>query len=320
MLLTSLSARLCAQEVVIYWQKPKPAAESTIFSAPIEAVRGVLNAMDDKAIFYTPPGAKQPSKILSDQVVGIRMVWTDAKVAEANAAFRSGDFKEAINRYLALLDKPAGGAWQQKLLMLQITSATEFMERQAMATKVFAQAHASGLPGFCYAYTPLVWTNDPVAPEILAELEKEYGDKKNSLIQLITGSWGLMSNNRQTAVITLESLAKKQEEPLSSLAKAQLWRAVPPQKFVSEGLDDALKFRDQLPLSLQAGPTAIIANQFERAGDYDAAFDYWTEVAIASKYAQLSIFSVSTRHLDDIANRQGRVDQWNKLKEILKSE
>ncbi len=42
-----------------------------------------------------------------------------------------------------------------------------------------------------------------------------------------------------------------------------------------------------MPLSLQAGPTAAIADRLERAGDSSMAFDFWLEAFALSRHSDL---------------------------------
>jgi hypothetical protein len=312
----SWSMTLNAQEVAVYWQPPVASTESQVFANPVECIRGVLAGFDKSRLILTPSGTEQPKTLRSDLVVGLHVEWPEGAMQTANANFRDGRYVEAIKQYESIINGPDIQQWQQKLLLLQITSAATQLENLTVAAKAFQLLHSLSVPTFAYAYMPLCWSSDRTSPNIANEVN-ELAAATAIETKLIVASWQVSIGETQSSRATLESIRDADDTLLSQLASCQLWRLEVPEKFVNEKLNDAIAFRDKLPMSLQAGPTATIADRIERSGSDDLAFQYWLEAAMLADQNELPVFRVAIRHLESIAGRTNRREDWQRLKKVF---
>ena len=62
-------------------------------------------------------------------------------------------------------------------------------------------------------------------------------------------------------------------------AKAQLWRTVPPAEILSDRYPRWLAERDKLLLPAQAGPTMLLAERLQQAGQANLAIPEWLRIA-----------------------------------------
>ncbi len=304
---------LVAEEVIVYWQKKKSPTESTIFSTGSEVIRGEMVGFDDNRFIVQIAGQEQPFVMPSSQIAGVKVLWDDEQMQQANAALHIGNYGEAIQKLQTIIEQSDAQPWKQKLLLLEIAAAATRLEKLRIATRVCSLVHASKAPLFVNAYAPIQWTSDPIAKEAIEELAT-FASDPSPIIQIVVCSWNLSSPDQATYIKKLEVIAQNQKDTAGVFAAVQLWRTIPPQEFIQSKLAEAIRVRDSLPYCLQAGPTAVIADRIERSGNYELAFDYWLETVLMSPNQAMPIVHIAARHLDQLAMQGGIGNDWPELK------
>ncbi len=313
----SISAiSVSAEDDVVRWQKPMPASESVVFEQQIQTIHGKILDLNARRLQIIPRGSEQPMTIAGDQVVGVEVAWQNQTAREANQAFLEHRWRETITLAQTAVNNPDIVSWQQELLSLHIVAAATHYDRIDIAAKVFGLLEQRGLADFGLAYLPVPWTTVNASQSTLATA-KSLVDNESETMRFIAAAWLLDSADRPIALEKLKLLAANSSSRLAPLARAQLWRAEPPHEFVANQINDAQRACDRMPLSLQAGPQASIADRVERSGNLTQAFTRWTEVAIMSQPTQLVVFTTAIKHLEDIAKRNGQQVEWDQLRAIF---
>ncbi len=305
-----------AEQATVYWDKPQRSDESVIFSQRVQAITGEVQEFSGKRIVVQQVGRTEPTVIAVDQLTGVRVIWESEPAVRAHEHFRIGNWRDCILATKEANDLPDVPDWQRKMLSLQVVSAATHFEKLETATLVFKALRQREMPNFGYAYLPVAWST--VAPNsAVVQAAEKFASDTDAAAKLVAATWLLHGPQRQASVKALESIAQGNEPVLSQIAKTQLWRTIAPQEFVTSHLSKAINFRDSMPLYLQAGPTAVIADRVERSGDWAGAWNYWLEVAMTSRNSQLPVFNTAIDHLTDLAQRTGREADWLAIREAL---
>ena len=123
--------------------------------------------------------------------------------------------------------------------------------------------------------TPL---SDLDSPRI-QPLAEEWINQELESAQLLGAAWLLVGTKRNLAIETLEQLARNSKSPvIMAYSKAQLWRTVPPAEILSDRYPRWLSERDKLMLPAQAGPTMLLAERLQQAGQSNLGIPEWLRI------------------------------------------
>ena len=138
-------------------------------------------------------------------------------------------------------------------------------------------------PQLLLATIPLPWGESAFSESGLSEIQtqsEEWIAQESDAVQLLGAAWLLSGSKRPLAIETLNRLAKTSKSPLiSAYARVQLWRTVPPAEVLSDRIPSWLSERDKLLLPLQAGPTMMLAERLQQAGQSNLAIPEWLRIA-----------------------------------------
>lgn len=320
--LASMCGGAVAQQSVaatVYRAVPRPAGESVIFDPPVDAIRCEIVSWENGRLVYKagdpPPDEIRSQTIPESQVVGVEVHWQTAAARAANQAFAEGRWRDSILASQAAINSPEMPLWQQKLMGLQIVSAAMQYERVDLAVQVYAMLTEQGLPEFGLAYLPVPWGGEPPSKRVLDDLAPLV-DSQDPTTQFIVAAWMLTGPDREAARVRLKRFATESSGPLRALAEAQLWRVEPPEAF-RRHLAESLELRNTLPLSLQAGVNAAIADRLERGGELELAHSMWVLVAVDSQLHRQPLAAFAATRLEGLAQRGVGAEQWPKLREFL---
>jgi hypothetical protein len=134
-----------------------------------------------------------------------------------------------------------------------------------------------------FASIPLPWGESAFADLDMAKIQAladEWIVQESESAKLLGAAWLVSGPKRALAIETLEQLSKSSKSPMIvAYAKAQLWRTVPPAEILSDRYPRWLAERDKLLLPAQAGPTMLLAERLQQAGQTNLAIPEWLRVA-----------------------------------------
>ncbi len=245
-----------------------------------------------KQLVFRRPGAKTSTTIPGDHVVRIEPRWADESLEKIHRMFFERQFQRVYIEGGTLINsvKDKGlPLWQVQVILAEIVESNSALGKPQLAARIFAAlAKSKGeerieLPQLLLATIPLPWGETSLMDADLSTLRpfcEEWLASDTESLQLLGAAWLISGVKRANAIEKLESLARTAKSPIvSAYARVQLWRTVPPAEILSEHLPRWITERDKLLLPAQAGPTMLLADRLEKAGQSNLAIPEWLRIA-----------------------------------------
>jgi hypothetical protein len=241
---------------------------------------GVIAQWDNEQLVLLRPDATVPSRIIGDQVICIDPEWSSAECRQIHTQYKKQEFRQILKEGLGVLKGAKVPNWQRAVLVSELVGAALAEKRYRIAGTVFVPLAKDRVPQLLLSMVPIPWSNELVSagPEVLAEAEKWMADDA-PMVQLMGASWLLGGSRRSDAIEVLERLEKNGSGLVSDYAKCQLWRTVPPATILSEHYPKWVAHRDSIHLPAQAGPTMLLADRLQQAGELELAIPCWLRIA-----------------------------------------
>jgi hypothetical protein len=252
-------------------------------TATVQSYVAEIVDITDRGVSYRDPQSSQLRQLQGDYLVALDIAWGNQAARNAWETYQRHDF-EAFPKQAAEILKSTDRipGWQEVALVGLMSDALQAGNRIKAAGNIYLNIAGRPLPSYLVAYVPLAWTIE--TPD--AETEKaalEWMQRPEELAQLMGASWLLTGKNRAKSEELLKALSKSRSRSVRSLATAQLWRTAPAAEATSQQLPDWTQARDQMLFPLQLGPTIVIADKLDRAGQGLQAVPEWLRIAIVHR-------------------------------------
>ena len=211
------------------------------------------------------------------RVLQIETTWPEA-ATEADRLFAAGQAEEALPLYRKAVEEEQR-RWARRELVSRLIRCYQHLGRIREAGQLFLALYSDDPQTPYFHAIPLAWHNaEP--PGALAEQATAWqSDRSNPIAPLLGASWLLASSDRATATATLQGLAAGDDQRISLLAAAQLWRvdraALEPLE-----LERRQKMVARMPVPLQAGPQFVMGQTLAHAGKPDEAALAWMHLPL----------------------------------------
>jgi hypothetical protein len=240
---------------------------------------GIILEWNSQKIVLVKPEAKKENTIQGDQVIRIEPTWTNSSGETIQQLFVQRQFKSVVAQGNEAIHATGTPLWQQRLILAEMIDSSLAIGKPMIAGQLFESLAKENPPQLLLASIPIPWGNEPLDPKIESAAEK-WILLENEAIQLMGASWLLGGSKRSLAIETLTGLCKSKTPLVASYARCQLWRTVPPADIVSGLYPKWIAERDRIPLPMQAGPTMLLANRLEQAGQLPLAIGEWLRIAM----------------------------------------
>lgn len=253
---------------------------------------GEILDWNSKNVIVRRPGAKAGVTIPGDNVVRIEPAWANESFEKIHRAFQERQFDAVVKDGLALVNQAKNGdlpLWQVQVILAEMVDASMAKGKLTDAGKLFvglAKTKADAkedLPLLLLATIPLPWGETGFLESDLSGMQglsEAWMASDLEAVQLLGAAWSVGGAKRTMALEKLESLGRSARSPLvTAYARAQLWRTVPPAEILSDRLPRWISERDKLLVPAQAGPTMLLADRLEKAGQTSLAIPEWLRIA-----------------------------------------
>ncbi len=272
---------------------------------------GVILEWDAKNIVLVRENGTAQTSIPGDTVIRIEPSWANELGNTLHTCFGNHEFEQVLAQGKKTLESGLP-RWQQRIVIAEMIDAAMAIGKTQIATRLFATLAKENPPQLLMASIPIPWSDDQtLAGGMLAKIQidaKAWRTDPSELVQLMGASWLISGNDRRLAIETLESLTKSKQPVVSAYAKAQLWRTVPPAEMLSDRYPQWISERDRCLLPVQAGPTLLLAERLQQAGQSALAVPEWLRIATlhADRY---HLANKSIEHAAQALRGLGRVDE-----------
>ena len=248
---------------------------------------GILLDWDSKRVLLFRSTGKAETTVPGDTIVRIEPAWTNESGEEIHRLFMERQFKlvitkgqEVVNKF----EKSGLPVWQRRLILAEMIESCSALGKPQIAGTLFVVlAKGAPPPVLLFSTIPLPWGETAFADldmKKIQTLAEEWITQESESAKLLGAAWLLTGTKRTFAIETLEELAKSSKSPMIvAYAKAQLWRTVPPAEVLSDRYPRWLAERDKLLLPAQAGPTMLLAERLQQAGQANLAIPEWLRIA-----------------------------------------
>lgn len=228
-------------------------------------------------------GAIAERELDDDRIVWIEVDWngqgTEVEQAfEDFAALRYAECLKPLSDYV----KQAQPRWRQLVAYGVLMNAAAEADKHASALAIAAGFYAAGPPTCFYSLLPIAWTR----PEINAARDQAAAralQHENAAVRVVAASWILSGTHRQQADQVLRQASNDPADPvLARLADAIRWRTIAGPEVLAAVKSWERKV-DRLPIALQPGPMATIADRLQASGHGSLALPWWLSVAELGK-------------------------------------
>ncbi len=243
---------------------------------------GKVKEWDDQKIVFIRPGAKREITTQGDFVVRIEPAWANEAGEQIHRLFSERQYSSVIKQGNDAI-KSGLPRWQQRVILSEMIEACSALGKPRIAGILFVSLAKENPPQLLLSTIPIPWGETDLVNSSLIEIQslsEAWITQESEAVQLLGASWLLSGAKRPNAIERLEHLAKNSKSPLiGSYARAQLWRTVPPAEILSDRIPRWLAERDKLLLPLQAGPTMLLADRLQQAGQTSLAIPEWLRIA-----------------------------------------
>ena len=247
---------------------------------------GVLLDWDSRGIVIFRSNAKTQTTIPGDCIVRIEPAWANEIGETIHRLFLEREFKLVVTKGQEVLNNSGKSGlpnWQLRLILAEMIESCSALGKPHIAGPLFVSLTKANPPLLLFASIPLPWGETPFSEldsTRMQPLAEDWITQEAESTQLLGAAWLLTGVKRNLALETLEQLAKNAKAPMvSSYAKAQLWRIVPPAEILSDRYPRWLSERDRLMLPAQAGPTMLLAERLQQSGQTNLAIPEWLRIA-----------------------------------------
>lgn len=247
---------------------------------------GIVLEWDAQKTVLIRPNSASETTIPGDLVVRMEPAWANENGAKIHRLYAERQYKLVIiqgQEIVSGASKSGLPRWQLRVILAEMVEACSALGKPSIAGKVFVALANYNPPQLLLATIPIPWGESAFSDSGLAEIQsqsEEWIAQESEAVQLLGAAWLLSGVKRPLAIETLNRLAKTSKTPLiSAYARAQLWRTVPPAEVLSDRLPGWFSERDKLLLPLQAGPTMLLAERLQQAGQSNLAIPEWLRVA-----------------------------------------
>ena len=247
---------------------------------------GIVLEWDSQKIVLIRPDAASPATIPGDYVVRIEPAWANENGAKIHRLYSERQYKLVVikgQEIVTSASKSGLPPWQLRVILAEMVESSSALGKPGIAGKVFVALANYNPPQLLLATIPLPWGESAFSEAGLPEIQslsEEWISQENEAVQLLGAAWLLSGVKRPLAIETLNRLAKTSKSPfISAYARTQLWRIAPPAEVLSDRLPGWLSERDKLLLPLQAGPTMLLAERLQQAGQSNLAIPEWLRIA-----------------------------------------
>ncbi len=258
------------------WSSPKSTIETS-----------VILDWNDKELVVIRRDGHDKTVIPAARVVRIEPLWENELVESLHLDFVEGRFQEAISKGTKILGSNAEVSstprWQQRLAIAELIESSVALGRWERGTLLYLSLAKSQSPPLLLASIPVPWSTS--SAEIrdrfkIQEMARGWIQEPRESLQLLGAAWLIDTDQRSDAVRVLNQLVRNAEERwVKVYAEAQLWRTFAPNEMHSERLFQWTSLRDSLPLPYQAGPTSLLADKLQGAGN-ERALEEWMRVVL----------------------------------------
>jgi hypothetical protein len=219
-------------------------------------------------------------RIDSQRVVRVEFQPSNERIREGFELFQSRQYDKVIAT-LQHATKQAPPVWQQQLIGTRMIAAAMPQKKYAGALELTRNLVDSKAPPMAYRFFPIDWTGLSPDPKRTALAVETLGDPR-PILRVIAASWLLAGTERDDAAEALRGVAKgSDEDPIATiLAKALLWRTTPVPEIESRSSRWLEAIDQEIPIAVQAGPIACVADRLSSASRTEQALVLWLELAL----------------------------------------
>jgi hypothetical protein len=318
----ALVASRCAMAhpLDLVWIEPTASTEDRTFTPnKIVNKRLSVESIDDKlATMLVPePTQDEPDRQVKLQVAASRVIWIEPEFSEeatreAIKRLRSGDAKASIAPMLeAINGRPV--LWRAQWLSMHLWQAAFDAQRYPATLELVDQIDARPLPPMILGGLPIHWDSErlPPAATMAAKERLAMADARDAS-RLVAASWLLGQPDDGSAVAVVESLATQNDRPqLARLAKAMMWRKLPPPAIL-ENRPQWQSALDSFPMTMRPGPTLLLADRLQAAGDTELALEFYLSLALTSPRRH-PVAAMATTEAERILRQSNRSDEADRL-------
>ncbi|MCS7238943.1 MAG: tetratricopeptide repeat protein [Thermoguttaceae bacterium] len=305
LLLCGLSVRTAAQDAVILSASGSPQGWVRI--------RGQLETVSDRGVYIRGDDGTVR------EYAGRRLLRVETSLLpehqEGNRLFAQGEFAGALKAYTAAQSKESR-PFVAAQIRIQIVWCLRYLGRRLEACREFFAVAAGDIPSAFASAAPVSWLPGPVEPALEALCASQLASP-SPLVALVAASYLVTGPRESQALVQLDRLAVTASEPVRTLAWFQSCR----RRIMTVNEAELRRWEEvweKLPVEWRAGPTAVIAQGWEAAKDYEQAALWWLRLPILfAGHRDLAARGLlaAGRNLE----RLGRTDQASELyRELLR--
>lgn len=243
---------------------------------------GIVLEWDEQKIVLIRPDAGKETSIPGDFVVRIEPSWANESGEKIHRLYSERQYQAVVKQGNEAI-KSGLPRWQQRVILAEMIESCSALGKPNIAGTLFVSLAKEAPPQLLLATIPLPWGETSFADADLSRIQtlsEGWITQDSEAVQLLGAAWLLSGAKRPLAMETLGKLAKNSKSPLvSAYARVQLWRTVPPAEVLSDRLPRWLSERDKLLVPIQAGPTMLLAERLQQAGQTNLAIPEWLRIA-----------------------------------------
>lgn len=306
------------------WIEPASANEKGIRFSPRNVIHRKVRvaSFDDKTMTFLDSNqtAADDSESGSLQVASARVIWVepgfdDADTIAAIQTFRGGNFKESIAPLLDAINRRPT-VWRAQWLSMHLWQAAYQAQRYPASLELINQIDARPLPAMLVGGLPIHWTSERMPPEAIAAANQVVASEASlEATKLVAASWLLGQPGDSQAYAVLEAMARQNARPsLAQLASVLLWRKAPPPTFRENRQQWQATLRT-LPMTMNPGPTLLLADRLQASGDKETSLELFLSVAVTPSRPH-SIVNVAKVRAAEILIQLGQPDAAKRVADV----
>ena len=269
----------------------------------------IIDMTGSKLVFRHNSGREET--IDGKRVIEVESPWSPL-LREADACFQQSDYSQALTAYLKSLAEERRG-WVKRRILVRLVWCDRYLDRVNEAGEAFRILYTSDPTTRDFAAIPLTWTTVQPPSPLELRAKKWLADRDSSVARLMGASWLLSTSSRAAAIQTLRRLASDKDPRVAFLAEAQQWRT----KLATVGAEEVTRWGsrvDQMSVSIQAGPSFVLAAALARNGDPESAALAYLRIPIL--FAQHR--RLSARSLMAAARQLEKMDQVDEARGLYR--
>jgi hypothetical protein len=243
-------------------------------------LRGILVEWEPDKLVLVRRDANGPTTFPGDLAIGLEVGWKEEACAEVHQWFAEQQFENVIQKGQVALQLPSVPRWQRRILVAEMVQSACALGQWRVAGRIYDYLTQDSAPLLLQAVIPLPWSDELLTSgQGIRDSAAEWIKDEDPRMQLLGASWLLGSEQNGQAIEVLRRLSTNESVLVSNYAQAQLWRTAPPSEIRSTLFGQWVSLRDRMPISLQAGPTMLLAHRLDQAGDWELAVAEWLRIA-----------------------------------------